>query len=372
MAAIIDELPGLKEKAPSADQNVSQPPALQPKPFFWDSIILYLVSAILGLSVSGIIVEFLRPDHNSIACFTELDNRAQYTYINSYCHKHLPVAEYFSVALVLHATALLVPHYLWKVYVSSKVDFFFSHAAKLETLRERDTGEYPHKNFSIVDYIHREFYDRKLILLLYVAKLICQFLLVVISMVVSTIVFKDFEVTFECYEDTRSHLFGNVTCAYSRILFINVLRVADYILLSLAMVILAFGIYWCLVHSHPTELGHLAISQFCYDSCINSKYYKPKKWYRLKNDFHFLLTSLYATNAGLGRVFKSVQIANDISHELSAHFESLASYDSMKHSIPGRGMPVSYKITNNICTLFAESDQKLNKLNFFRHHEVNM
>lgn len=345
MATLVEELPMIKEKSPNADQNTPQTPTLQPKPFFWDSIIFYLVSAILGLSVSGIIVEFLRPDQNLVACFSPLDNRAQYTYINSYCHKYLPIAEYFSVALVIHAGALVVPHYLWKVYVSSQFDFFFNHAAKLETLRERDTGEYPHKNFSIVDYIHREFYDRKLILGLYVAKLCCQLLLVAISFVVSTIVFTDFEVTFECHEDVkRSHLFGNVTCAYARILFINVLRVADYILLSLAMAILAFGIYWCLLHSHPTELGHLATSQFCYDACINSKYYKAKKWYRLKNDFHFLLTSLYATNAGLGRVFKSIQIANDISHELSAHFESLASYDSMKHSIAGRGMGISMHI----------------------------
>ena len=340
MAAFVEEIPGLKDKVPSADPTPSQgPPPLQPKPFFWDSIIFYLVSAILGLSVSGIIVEFLRPDQNVVSCFTELDNRAQYTYINSYCHKYLPIAEYFSIALVLHAAALVVPHYLWKVYVSSKVDFFFSHAAKLETLRERDTGEYPHKNFSIVDYIHREFSGRKIILTLYVAKLFIQFCLVAVSIAVSTIVFTDFEVTFECREDIqRSHLFGNVTCAYARILFINVLRVADYVILSLAMVILGFGIYWCLLHRHSTELGHLATSQFCYDSCINSKFYKPRKWYRLKNDFHFLLASLYATNTGLGRVFKSVQIASDISHELSAHFESLASYDSMKHSISGRGM----------------------------------
>lgn len=337
MATIVEEIPGIKEKASKGDQS-TQPTALQPKPFFWDSIIFYLVSAILGLSVSGIIVEFLRPDQNLVTCFSELENRAQYTYINSYCHKYLPIAEYFSVALVIHAAALLVPHYLWKVYVSAQVDFFFSHAAKLETLRERDTGEYPHKNFSIVDYMHREFHDRKIILILYVTKLIIQGLLVGISFFVCTVVFTDFDITFECHEDiAKSHFFGNVTCAYARILFINVLRIADYILLSVALVILAFGIYWCLLHSHSTELGHLPISQFCYDSCINSKYYKPRRWYRLKNDFHFLLASLYATNAGLGRVFKSVQIANDISHELSAHFESLASYDSMKHSVPGRG-----------------------------------
>jgi len=335
MAALVEEIPVLKGKA--AEQGA--PPPLERKPFFWDSIIFYLVSAILGLSVSGILVEFLRPDQNLVTCFTELENRAQYTYINSYCHKYLPTEEYFSVALILHAAALIVPHYLWKVYVSAQIDFFFNHAAKLETLRDRNTGKYPHKNFSIVEHMHKEFYDRKIILILYVTKLAAQFVLVLLSLIVSIVIFQDFDVTFECHEeDIRgSQLFGNATCAYARILFISVLRVADYVLLLVAMAVIAFGFYWCVLHTHPTELGHLATSLFCYDSCINSKYYKPKKRYRLKNDFQFLLVSLFSTNAGLGRVFKSVQIANDIDHELSANLESLDSQDSMKHSIPGRG-----------------------------------
>ena len=334
MAALLDEIPGLKGKP--AEKAASPP--LERKPFFWDSIIFYLVSAILGLSVSGILVEFLRPDHNAVSCYTDIDNRAKYTFINSYCHKDLPTEEYFSVALILHAAALIVPHYLWKVYVCAQIDFFFNHAAKLETLRDRNTGKYPHNNFSIVEHMHKEFHDRKTVLVLYVGKLVAQFVLVLLSLIASAIIFQDFDVTFDCQEEVRgSQLFGNVTCAYARILFISVLRVADYVLLTVALVVIVFGFYWCVVHTHPTELGHLAISLFCYDACINSKHYKPKKCYRLKNDFQFLLVSLFSTNAGLGRVFKSVQIANDIEHELSAHLESLDSQDSMKHSIPGRG-----------------------------------
>ena len=87
--------------------------------------------------------------------------------------------------------------------------------------------------------------------------------------------------------------------------------------------------YWhhlCIVHSHP-ELEHEGLtSKYCYQSkaaLINSKFYK------MKNDQHFLLVSLFATNAGLGRVFKSVQIATKIRHELSAHLE-LDNFESMR------------------------------------------
>ena len=151
------------------------------------------------------------------------------------------------------------------------------------------------------------------------------------------------------------------------------------------MVTILYGLYWCLpMKSHP-DLGHQEISQFCYDSCLNSKYCINKRWslyhvtrmwphyhiatmwpfyrlakmrpfhhiirkcsfchvtkkwplYHLENDLHFLLMSLFATDAGLGKVFKSVQIAHDISQELSAHLESLDNFDSMKHpQKAGRG-----------------------------------
>ena len=93
---------------------------------------------------------------------------------------------------------------------------------------------------------------------------------------------------------------------------------------------LVYALIWCLWRSHP-ELGYKNTSQFCYNSCINSKFYKATRRYRLKNDLHFLLVSLYATNAGLGRVFRSVQIVNRIRHELDAHFESLDNFDSMRN-----------------------------------------
>ena len=140
------------------------------------------------LSVSGIIVEFFKSDENSLACFSPLDNRAQYTFINSYCHKYAPVAEYFPVALVLHAAALTVPHYLWMALFSAQFESFFSHAAKVETVHVRDAGKYPQKNHTIVDYLQKEFGDRKIILTLYVAKLILQFLLVLISVVTNIVI----------------------------------------------------------------------------------------------------------------------------------------------------------------------------------------
>ncbi|XP_065916014.1 uncharacterized protein [Dysidea avara] len=311
----------------------AEPQRLDQKLFFWDNIIFYVASAILGLSVSNIVVDFLRPEPNTVTCFTPFNYTInQANYVNNFCNDFLPFSENFSLALVAHGVLLLAPQYLWKAYFSARIDFFFFHAAKLETLRERDTGEYPHTNFSVVDYMHREFYERRDILIGYIIKLSLQCVVAVIALIISNVLFQDFDIQFDCfYQETATQPDSILTrCSYSKLRFVSILRWFDYVLLVLSILTILYGLWWCLLRSHP-ELGHKDISLFCYDSCTNSKHYKAKKWYRLKNDLHFLLVSLFATNAGLGRVFKSVQIANDISHELSGHLESLDNFDSMKH-----------------------------------------
>ena len=319
---------------PARNSETPQSPRLEQKMFFWDNIIFYLAFAILGLNFSNIIVDFLRPEPNAVSCYTSLNtSRDQAAYINNYCNDYLPFSENFSLALVVHGVVLLAPHYLWKVYFSARVDFFFTHAAKLETLRDRDTGQYKHKNFNVVDYMDREFSEKRDILIGYVAKVMAQFGAVVIALVVSAVIFQDFGIEFECPDKNKSDhpLFQRVKCSYAKLRFVSILRWVDYGLLVVSLVVLLYGLYWCIVRSHP-ELEHEDTSKFCYQSCINSKFYKATKRYRLKNDLHFLLVSLFATNAGLGRVFKSVQIATKIRHELSAHLESLDNFESMRCS----------------------------------------
>ena len=320
MSATVEEISKQFNKQ-KAEENISSS-NLEPKPLFWDSIIFSLASIIVGLSISSVIVDFFKSSDISVTCFSELENRAQYTYINSYCHKYLPIADYFSVALLIHAAALVIPHYLWKVYFSAKFDSFFSHAAKLETLLDRDTGEYSHKNYNIVEFLQREFCDENIVFTMYTTKIILQILFVLSALAVNLAVFTNinFDITFECYDDNeRSQLFGNVTCAYPKKLYINVLQVADYVLLVVALMVLVFSLCWCLLYNHSTEDE---IAQFCYDSCIDAKYCKPSKrwltWYQLKNDFKFLLVLLLATNAGLGRVFKSILIERIISQKFNA------------------------------------------------------
>ena len=66
---------------------------------------------------------------------------------------------------------------------------------------------------------------------------------------------------------------------------------------------------------------------------------------------HFLLVSLFASDAGLGRVYKSIEIADDISHKLSGEMESLDTFDSMKHS-HSKSMFLSSLLIKSLGTIF--------------------
>ena len=98
------------------------------------------------------------------------------------------------------------------------------------------------------------------------------------------------------------------------------------------MMVLGFGLWWCLLYNHSSEDE---IAQFCYESSIDTKYYKPSKtllsWHQMKNDFKFLLASLLATNSGLRRVFKTIHIENIIFQKFNDDIER---FDSRRHSTP--------------------------------------
>ena len=306
------------------EKNTSSFQILKQKTLVWDSIILSIAFYIFGLSVSSIIVELFKSNENSVACFTSFENRGQNTYVNNYCHKHLPEAEYFPLMLVLQATLLIVPHYVWKACLSAEFGSFFSHVARVDILRKVNTGKYPYKNYTIVNYLQREFGDSKFILVNYGIKLFAQIIVVgsVLTVIGNVLGEPSKGITFECSDDDNQ-IFDNVMCAYPRLLFSNVLLGIDYGLLALAVIMLAIGLYWVFFWNHSTNQDNDEIAKFCYKSCIDAQYgYKSPKgcnkfsigWCRMRSDFSFLIASLHS---GLQRVFRTIQIEDLIFKQYS-------------------------------------------------------
>ena len=83
------------------------------KDFYWDQIVLVLISAMLGLSFLDISIEFFRG--SEVQCYFDIDNFSvsKGNYINSYCYGSLPNAQYYLVFVLITALFVIAPHYLW-------------------------------------------------------------------------------------------------------------------------------------------------------------------------------------------------------------------------------------------------------------------
>ena len=308
----------LQKKQENEDSSAD----LKPKYYVWDKIIFFLSAVIVGLSISSIVVEFLRSNEYSVACFSSFENQGQYTYINRYCHKHLPRGEFFPMILVAHAALLVLPHFLWEATFSKQFDSFFSHAAKISLLRESETGKYHLQNYKIVNYLQSVFgYRNQNIMISYFIKLGIQLLFVALMLIVNYVWFREINdnIMFECSDDKEIiRVFGgNVACANPRKLFTNIFKGIDYALLTLAAIVLIAGGWFVLVpYCLKIESDTNSVATFCYESCIDSEYYyKPSKilhsWYfKLNNNFEFFLDLL---DFGLRRIFETILIDNKIS-----------------------------------------------------------
>ena len=122
----------------------------------------------------------------------------------------------------------------------------------------------------------------------------------------------------------------DVACVFDTLNLLQVLWVAEILLLILAALGLLWALIWCF-SVHPKELGSSEIADFSYHYGLPSQYYVPKlpllyfcgtglrylfKFSRtsgeprIKTDLDFLIMVLYCTDGGLGHILKEGQVGN--------------------------------------------------------------
>ena len=354
---------------------------ITPKDFYWDQIMFYLVSAILGLSFLDISVEFFRG--SAVQCFTPDLPRDQVAYLNNFCYGSLPDSQYYLIFILISALLMIAPHYMWESFFKRHFDFFFDLVKKLDRLRDTNTGEYNPLNFELVKKLENKFSKfNTWIYRFYVLKLIVQLLISTVVLLANALYFEDedFEETFICphtanlINTTQWPLNMEVICVYNSLNLLKFLRWAAFILVSLSIVFLISGLVWG-IFRHPNELGAIEIASFCDVSslppeehnfpsmrsivisiftCKKKKNLPPrantgenkdddddddedssscfggfcsaiKQLFHpsINNDLDFLLLRLYFADSGHGQVFKDIQIQKEIQHELSKDHELL-------------------------------------------------
>ena len=303
------------EGRPEGEGEEGQNP---PREFFWDSIILYVVYAILALTGVDVIFEFVRG--TELQCFSpNVSVGDLQDYVNNFCSESVPVAQYFTVFMFIHGLTIGIPHYLWLNHYAGSFNFFFQRASSLERLRDEKTGRYPESNDTIIEQLESVFqtYERNRIYIFYLAKLALQWALTVASFVFGIVYFTDFEQRFPCPLSQNATLDEawpfpdeQVICNFSALRLLELLRIVDLFLLAIVFLGLSFSLIWCF-GTHSTELGGDSVAAFSFQSGLDPKFFPSQlalRGPRIRNDLDFMVMKLFRTDGGLGHVFKEVKV----------------------------------------------------------------
>ena len=364
------------KKPSSVTGNISGDTPVTQKDFYWDQILFYLVSAILGLSFLDVSIEFFR-DSSIIKCyiFDTTITRDQVAYLNNYCYSSLPNSQYYLIFILISALIIIAPHYLWMSYFGAYFDFFFDLAKKLHCLQDTKTGEYNPYNFELVKKLEQKFSSSNpWMFRCYKLKLLAQLGVCLIVETVNAFYFEadDFNESFLCPTDTGLlnttvwPIPEQLNCVYNSLTLLYFLRNTALGLVAAAIVVIMIGLVWCFL-PHTTELGAKDIAAFCNVFCLPPEEYtlpsiwkvvilpcakrnqiqdvrvrhqvsqgeiqvqstfmvkkkkldsllnklKPAFSPRIHTDLDFLVTRLFYADSGHGQVFKEIQIIKELDY----------------------------------------------------------
>ena len=322
--------------------------------FIWDKIVVLLCLAILGLTVTDLVVSLLR------------QNSVQFHALNSV---HPPPTVYFTVFLLAHALTIIAPHYIWSLVSEGKLKFFIELVKDLNWLRNLETGQYDARDFEIVRKLEEEYrykylpnkihlllhslayivgrFDarafeivRKLeeeyryttIYLSYKIKLLLQLVVSLSSFILIVFYFKSdlFLPYFPCPSILHNMtlpkdwpLNTTIHCIHPSLHYLSIIRYVDMAFVGIAVVFLSYGLLWCGLQP-VSELNRKHIAQFVVSSCLVAEDYDPEPFSpRVTNDMEFLLTRLYPADTGYRKVFQDIQIQREINQLYKEHRELL-------------------------------------------------
>lgn len=321
------------------DENTT---AMQSRDFLFDSITLYVVAAILGLTAVILITEFI--NQSTVQCFIPDErNRSLLegvnAYVNEFCAAHLPALQYLSASIAIHAVFILAPHYLWLNMYGADLDFFFQHVSQLHRTRDLKTGNYPPINYAISEQLQdafKRFSHSNKIYYLFITKLILQLSLCLLGFIIVPWQFRGERefYTFECPNDPRethgSHwpLPDNthVVCVFSSLSLLQKVWGFYLFLLTVVSVSIVINIVTIAI-PHPHELGFENRADFLFQTgmpyysyayqhtkvllkhlvkMVHEKSFSSP--HTIKCNYDFLMIKLFRTDGGLAHVLREIHV----------------------------------------------------------------
>ena len=354
--------------------------APQSRDFFWDSITLFVVGAIVALSAIDAISEFIRG--SEVQCYynqstvvdQSLENLADY--VNEKCAASLPLAGFLPSFIAIHAILILAPHYIWLNMYGADLDSFFHLVSRLSRTREPSTGDYPETNYTIskqLDVFSIGRHKSNFMYGLYALKLLAQIIITEAGFVVVILIVSDFDENFMCPRDSDQvqskewPLSNTAQCVFTSLCLLHKIWWIYIVLLQLAAVCLFGALVW-LVNSHANELALDKVSKFSFQTCLPFYHYTPSlailtrfsrqcisrrrhgiprtlyallsfilppsfgrnNSFFIKTDYDFLLVKLFRTDGGLAQVLREVHLSRLLKGENNVELARVSSHRAVQ------------------------------------------
>ena len=316
--------------------------AMQSRDFLFDSITIYVVAAILGLTAVVLITEFI--SQSTVQCYLPGDTNQSLlegmnAYVNEFCSAHLPSLQYLSAFLALHAVFILTPHYLWLNMYGADLDFFFQHVSQLHRTRDQKTGNYPPINYIISEQLQdafKRFSHSNGMYYFFIVKLVLQLIICLVGFIVVPWQFSGENqlLTFECPNNPKETHGRNwplpdnthVVCVYSSLSLLH--KIWGFYLFLLTVVSLSLIINIVTISiPHPYELGYDNRAEFSFQTGMPHHSYAPQHGkyllrhlkkilrdksmsspYTIKCSYDFLMIKLFRTDGGLAHILREIHV----------------------------------------------------------------
>ena len=349
MATALGAATDVADPSPKNRFEEEESVSTRPGDLFWDLLIKVIATGMILLAAYDI---FAFLTSAGVKCLTpDSYNPDQSAFINGFCSEHTPVTDYFLFYVVAQALFIVGPHLLWQVWFSGRLSFFVALALTLDRHRDSKTGDYAPKNYVVAEQLLNAFHCKQHMFVFYVLKQIAQLFLILVAVVVSSVVFNDYNTIFPCpgrWDATTNRTWPlptELNCSYSVLRSHQAAWVSNYLLLGLALACTVYGLAWC-SFSHGSKLNWKEAARFALESGISHNYYHSRGFFkellRHRNAFHtellrcriffhnhihtdldFLLLKLFPQDVGRAYVLRELLIGTFVQRELDGIHQRL-------------------------------------------------
>lgn len=322
--------------------------------FWWDNIILTVITLLLAITFAQSITSYFSSGINCLV--TENHTNSVRVYINDLCSQELPnYAKYFPLALYAEVALMSGLQVFWRAACNGRIECFKTSVNTMSLKRSPKTGQYESSDIDTVRYLGGKLHSVSLTLTYILLKLGLQTF--VASVGISLAFIEQLEhnttTTFECESSSFSNssqwplTSSEIVCVYREL---STLQYLPWINLGASIIIILSVITGLiLLLLHLCKRDYKMIASYMLSTGLKKHKYRrvylcncnlPCSKAGVSMDLAFLISKLYGTNYKLGEAVFNLLIYCHLEYlTQEAHYDSTLSprEDTFKLAVKIKG-----------------------------------